>query len=115
MTSSGHFVQMSGDYDAENIRFTTNGDVVYAIQMGWPGPQKEVTLKSFAANRIGDLKIKDVSLVDSPESIAWKLMEQGLVVTTPLRTSNKMAICYRIKTEGLEQLRRSHATRPADK
>jgi len=115
MTSSGHFVQMSGDYDAENIRFTTNGDVVYAIQMGWPGPQKEVTLKSFAANRIGDLKIKDVSLVDSPESIAWKLTEEGLVVTTPIRASNKMAICYRIETEGLEQFRRSHATRSADK
>ena len=39
LTSSGHFVEMSGDYTSENIRFTQKGNSVFAIQLGWAGAE----------------------------------------------------------------------------
>ncbi len=97
MASSGHFVQMTGAYNEENIRFTTKGNTVYAIQMGWPGSKKEVLIGSFAKANRGNLEVKAVSVVDSPEKIDWKLTDQGLVITSPFKASNKIAICYKIE------------------
>ena len=100
LASSGHFVEMSGAYTDENIRFTTQGDTVYAIQMGWPGSGRGVTIETFARGALGALEIQDVSVVDSPEAISWELSDNGLVITSPRAAPNHIAICYRITTNG---------------
>lgn len=100
MVSSGHFVQMAGEYNVENIRYTTKGDTVYAIQLGWAGSSKPVLLESFAKDKRGDLRVRGVSVVDSPEPIDWELTTEGLRVTTPFEAPNKLAICFAIETDG---------------
>ena len=101
MSGSGHFVQMSGAYNEQNIRFTTRGDTLYAIQMGWPGAGREVTIRSLGGNMLGDREIKHVSLLDSTAEISWKMTDDGLVVVTPQRMPNELAICFRIEMTGL--------------
>lgn len=104
MVGSGHFVSMSGDYNEENIRFTTNGDNIYAIQLGWAGSEKEVVIKSLAKDKINGMEIKNVSVLDSPEKIEWRITDEGLVVKTPFIAPNKVAICFKIETDGWQKV-----------
>lgn len=99
LTGSGHFVNMTKPYNEENIRYTTKGNAIYAIQMGWAGSEKEVLLKAFAADKIGATQITNVSVVDSSEKITWKITASGLVVTTPFKASNKKAIVFKIESK----------------
>ncbi|MBK1876045.1 alpha-L-fucosidase [Pelagicoccus mobilis] len=99
MASSGHFVQMTGSYNEENIRFTTKDDAIYAIQMGWAGSKKEVLIKSVIPENLEGRTVANVSVVDSPETISWEQADEGLLVTTPFKASNKIAICFKIETE----------------
>lgn len=99
LQGSGHFVAMTKPYDKENIRYTTKENDIYAIQMGWAGSQKEVLLTAFAKDKIGKTKIKNVSVLDSSETISWELNDQGLIVKTPFKASNKKALVFKIETE----------------
>jgi alpha-L-fucosidase len=98
LKGSGHFVAMSKPYDQENIRYTTKGNTIYAIQMGWAGSQKEVLLKTFAKDIRNKTEVTNVSVVDSSETIKWEITDEGLLVTTPFKASNKTAICFKIET-----------------
>lgn len=100
MKGSGHFTLMEGSYNQENVRFTRNGSTIYALQLGWPGSEVTTTIKSISAKQYGDLEITNVSVVDSSEEIEWSLTEEGLKVTTPFRAPNKVAIAYKIETNG---------------
>ncbi len=101
LKSAGHFVEMHGDYNQENIRFTTNNNTLYAIQMGWPGSHKKVLISSLSKEKRGDIAVTKVSVVDSPEKIQWQLTEQGLAITSPFHAPNKVAISYKIETNHL--------------
>ena len=89
---------MTDDYNEENIRFTTNGSTIYAIQMGWPVSGKDLLIQSINNKNLSGAKIANVSVVDSQEVIDWELTEDGLLVITPFKDSNKIAICYKIET-----------------
>ena len=89
---------MTDDYNEENIRFTTNGSTIYAIQMGWPVSGKDLLIQSINNKNLSGAKIANVSVVDSQEVIDWELTEDGLLVITPFKASNKIAICYKIET-----------------
>jgi len=102
LKSSGHFVEMQGAYNQENIRFTTNNNTLYAIQMGWPGSHKTVLIRSLSKEKRGKLNISNVSVVDSPEQIQWQQTEQGLVIISPFKAPNKVAISYKIETSNLD-------------
>jgi len=97
LKSSGHFVEMDGEYNQENIRYTQNNNTIYAIQMGWPGSRKKVTLKSLSKLNLPNLQIQKISVVDSPEEISWEMTEKGLEITTPFTAPNKIAISYKIE------------------
>ncbi len=101
LTSSGHFVEMSGDYTSENIRFTQKGDTVFAIQLGWPGSGKRVQIKNLGRASLAGRMITGVSVVDSPESIEWELEDDALLITAPSVAPNNLAICYRVETTSL--------------
>jgi alpha-L-fucosidase len=97
LTSSGHFVEMSGDYTSENIRFTQKENCVFAIQLGWAGAHKTIAIKSLGKNRGGQRQIKRVTVLDSPEEIDWVVKDDALYVTTPSVAPNDIAICYKIE------------------
>ena len=99
LKGSGHFVEMTAAYNDENIRFTTKDNTVFAIQMGWAGSEKEVLIKAFAADKLNGTKIKNVSVLDSSEPITWSLTNEGLLIKTPFKAPNKIALCFKIETE----------------
>ncbi|MGL1885133.1 MAG: alpha-L-fucosidase [Reichenbachiella sp.] len=104
LEGSGHFVKMNNDYNEENLRFTTNGTTIYAVQMGWAGSEKEVLIKSLSKEKLNLTQITNVSVVDSEENISWKVTANGLVVTTPFKAPNKTAVCFKIETNGWESM-----------
>ena len=101
MGSSGHFVQMNGEYSAENIRFTTKENCLYVIQMGWLGSHEEFTINSLNLDSLANTEIKDVSVIGSDESIEWEISDEGLKVRTPFKAPNKSAVVFKIDTDDL--------------
>ena len=83
--------------NSQDVRYTKNGKNVYAIQLGWPGSKKEITLKTFAG-KAKDLKIRSVSVLGSRERIKWKKSSNGLTVTSPKNkpAEGDAAIVYKI-------------------
>ena len=101
MESSGHFVQMNGEYSAENIRFTTKENCLYVIQMGWLGSHEEFTINSLNLDSLANTEIKDVSVIGSDESVEWEISDEGLKVRTPFKAPNKSAVVFKIDTDDL--------------
>ena len=85
---------------AADFRFTTKGNTLYATAFGWPNSGKFTvcTLASNAPGLVG--KIKRVSLLGSPEKLAWTQTAEGLVVTVPAQKPCDHA--YALKIEGLD-------------
>jgi alpha-L-fucosidase len=70
------------DFTADEVRFTTKGQTLYAFFMGWP--EKEIVigpLKTTSANVVG--RVENVSLLGYGGSLDWKHDERGLVVQLP--------------------------------
>lgn len=82
---------------ANDVRYTRKGNVVYAIQLGWPGAAQELVLKTFA-NEAKDLEIVRVSVLGSKERIRWNRTEVGLVVHSPRQKPQEgdAALVYKI-------------------
>ena len=74
-------------YTAEDIRFTTKGDAIYAILLDWPSDHG-VVIKSFAVGsaetpaRLGR-EVASVSLLGSAEKLPWQRDAAGLHVVLP--------------------------------
>ena len=106
LKSGGEYARTKLQYKPEDIRFTTKNNIVYAIQLGWPGANHETLLESFSAKfRQGSLKIKSVSMLGSAEKIAWSLRKDGLAVTSSSSAPDKTAVVFKIETNGLEHFR----------
>jgi alpha-L-fucosidase len=100
MASSGHFIEMKSDYNHENIRFTTNNDIIYAIQMGWMDGNKYTLIKSLSDSSLGKTVIKSIDVLGTDEVIDWKITSDGLMIKTPIVPPNHDAIVFRIITDG---------------
>lgn len=98
LQSSGHFVSMGGSYDATNIRYTTRGRTVFAIQMGLPKKDETTLLKALARSST-DIEVMSVSVLGSSDAIDWQQTNNGLRLSTPQDASNDIAIVYRIETK----------------
>jgi len=101
LKKGGHFVKMKEGYKPADIRYTTKGNTIYAIQLGWPGPRHETVLRSFSKQApAGDVKVNKVSLLGSAEKIIWAMRDDGLAVTTPSTTPpHETAVVYKIETD----------------
>jgi len=68
-------------YTAEDIRFTTKGESLYAIALGWPEDSKLV-VRSLA---LPAGKISDVTLLGFNGKLDWQQTSEGLAVTLPAK------------------------------
>jgi alpha-L-fucosidase len=82
-------------YTAEDFRFTTKADTLYAIELGWPA-QGKVTIHSLGSRELKGRKIQSVALVGSEVKIEWSQDEQGLNVQFPAQAPGKYAYVLRI-------------------
>jgi len=82
-------------YTAEDIRFTTKGDTIYAFVLGWPG--KPVVIRSMAGNSplvTGD--VDNVALLGHDGKLQWSRTEEGLVIKMPDEKPCEHAFAFKI-------------------
>lgn len=85
-------------YSAKDVRYTTKENVIYATILGWPGNNKKVLLKSFSAGEWNNpKKIKNVTLLGCKDKIDYTMTDGGLLISTPAKPTDEMAIVYKIE------------------
>ncbi|UWZ85856.1 alpha-L-fucosidase [Occallatibacter riparius] len=96
-TSGGTRFNESGrkDLTAEEARFTTKGDTLYAFVMGWP--DKLVLIKPLAtSSHLSPPKVRNVELLGYNGKVTWIQDEQGLTVVMPEHKPCEHAIALKI-------------------
>ena len=78
MVSSGHFIQMDGEYNAENIRFTTKDNSLFVIQMGWLGSYKPFMITSLKEDSMKNVSINNISVLGVNKNYQWEQRAEGL-------------------------------------
>ncbi|MDQ2688188.1 MAG: alpha-L-fucosidase, partial [Armatimonadota bacterium] len=87
-------------FTAQDIRFTTKGNTLYATALGWPEDGGKYVVKTLAANAPGIVgQIKSVQLLGAHGKAAWKRTADGLEVTLPAQKPCDHA--WALKIEGL--------------
>lgn len=71
-------------FTGRDIRFTTKGDVLYAIVLDWPG--EEMVIQSLSTNlRLYPEQVEGVRLLGADGPLTWSRDEAGLRVEMPSR------------------------------
>jgi alpha-L-fucosidase len=80
---------------ADEVRFTTKGDTLYAFIMGWP--EKLALIKPLATSSpLSPPKIRNVELLGYKDKVTWIQDEQGLTVVMPEQKPSDYAITLKI-------------------
>jgi alpha-L-fucosidase len=81
------------DLTAEDVRFTTKGNAVYAFVMGWP--EKEAVIKPLGTNNAG-MKVANVAMLGFKGKLKWTQGADGLKVEMPPARPCDYAIALKI-------------------
>jgi alpha-L-fucosidase len=84
-------------FTAEDVRFTTKGDVLYALVLGTPKTAVHVKSLGITAKLL-DAKITGVSLLGSTEKLTWSQTNEALVIEAPQKMSSEVANVFAITT-----------------
>jgi alpha-L-fucosidase len=85
--------QARKDLTAEEVRFTTTGNALYAFVMGWP--EKETVIKPLGTNNAG-MKVVNVALLGFKGKLRWTQEAEGLKVQMPPAKPCDYAIALKI-------------------
>jgi len=86
------------DFGKDDVRFTRNGDTVYAILLDWPGDQAKITIRSLTPAALPN-GIKAVTMLGSASPLTWTVDAQGLHVTLPAKAPGLHAYALKITPE----------------
>ena len=82
-------------FTAEDVRFTTKGNALYAIVLGTP--QHDLQVKSLGtAAKLLDRPIGNITLLGRDEKVEWTQMADALIIKAPAKSPNNIAIVYKI-------------------
>jgi len=81
-------------YTAEDYRFTTKGDVLYAIGLAWP-TNREAVIRSLA-QAVGGEKVHAVALLGGDAKLSFDQRADGLHVQLPAQPPAKYAYALRV-------------------
>ncbi len=84
-------------YTAEDFRFTTKGDSLYAIGLGWPA-SGEAVIHSLAPS-VGGERVRSVELLGSDAKVQFDQRADGLHVRLPAEAPAKYAYALRLTFE----------------
>lgn len=101
-----HFGEGGGG--AQPFRFTTRGDILYAISLTWPGDQ--ATIRSLAQNKAPAGKIESVTLLGHKGALEFAQDETGLKVRLPAEKPCDYA--FALKITGLTSVSGTNAPPP---
>jgi len=68
-------------FTASDIRFTTKGNAVYAICLGWP--QDAVHIESFGTKNLPGKKVSAVSMLGVDEPVKWAQKKKEMTIRAP--------------------------------
>jgi alpha-L-fucosidase len=86
------------NYKPEDFRFTTKGDVLYAIGLSWP-TNGEAVIHSLTP-AAGSKAVKDVALLGSDAKLRFEQRSDGLHVQLPGQPPAKYAYVLRVTFGG---------------
>ncbi|MGP8246110.1 MAG: alpha-L-fucosidase [Bryobacteraceae bacterium] len=97
---SGNFNERNlRPYTAEDIRFTTKNDALYAIALAWPAGGK-LTIKTLASgSEHYPREVGQVELLASQGALPFTRDAAGLVVTLPAQKPNDYAFALKIRAK----------------
>jgi alpha-L-fucosidase len=95
---AANFNENSGRaYTGQDIRFTTKGDTLYAIALGWP-EQGKLTIQTLAQGRNDYPKtIGRIELLGEKEPLPFRRQPDGLIITLPETRPNEFAYVFKIQ------------------
>ena len=83
------------DLTAEDVRFTTKGNLLYAFVMGWPG--KEASIPALALGGKNSVpRIRNVELLGHKGRIKWTQDAETLKLELPEQKPSEYAIAFKI-------------------
>ena len=82
-------------YTSQDFRFTTKGDVLYAIGLGWP-TNGEAVIRSLAQT-VGSEHVQSVVLLGSDAQLKFDQRADGLHVQVPAQAPTKCAYALRVR------------------
>ena len=92
-SASGSFADQKKPFTAEDIRFTTKGDILYAIALGVPAMNTSIKLLGI---KTGNGKIASVDLVGSSEKLSWSQQADALMIKPIKNYPSENAVVYKI-------------------
>jgi len=85
---------------AEDFRFTTKGQALYAFMMGWPGKQAVIpALSSSSSHAPG--KIERITLLGQPAPLKFTRDASALKIDLPDNPPSDYAVAFHISGSGL--------------
>ena len=97
VTSGAFHDTDTADYKAEDFRFTTKGNQLYAIELAWPSTG-ETVIHSLSST-IGSQKISSVTLLGSDAKLEFHQHPDGLHIKLPAQAPGKFAYAFRMTFE----------------
>ncbi len=84
------------DFTADDIRFTTRGDTLYAISLDWPRGAT-LTIKSLPTGSAQ--KIKRVQMLGAKGDLKWSQSKDGLTITLPAQPVGQHAFTFKVSAK----------------
>jgi len=86
-------------YTAQDIRYTTKKDTIYATVLGTA--KDKLTLTAFAKTKLTKaINIVNVTALGSDEKVIWSLTDNALIITPPTQPIDTMATVFKIELAG---------------
>jgi alpha-L-fucosidase len=91
------------EFGAEDIRFTTRGDALYAILLDWPGDGAEVQIRSLAGSAAPSALTR-VRMLGHSEDLDWAIKDGTFTVQMPGEKPCDHAVVLKISDTKLAKL-----------
>ncbi len=82
-------------YTPADFRFTTKGDTLYALELGWPD-KPETLIHSIKGHVPGERPVESVELIGAGK-LQFKQQNDGLHIQLPEQNPGKYAYVYKIE------------------
>jgi alpha-L-fucosidase len=92
----------TGKYTADDFRFTSKGDVLYAIELGWPSSGHAI-IQSLGTVALPNQTVASVALLGSDSTLQFQQESDGLHIQLPAQAPSKYAFAFRIIFSGSAQ------------
>src|SRR6202522_1731666 len=87
------------EYTAEDFRFTTKGNNLYAIELAWPSG-KEAVIHSLSEGALKGKQIRSVALLGSDAKLTYDLRADGLHIELPSQPTEGYAYAFQVTLDG---------------